>query len=269
MLLDVPMSDLWIIKYTPLLAIPSPGSTKVCDLPFGARVESLDESDGDYLRVRYIASKTFEGWIMSVYAEIVENVLPHNVVDMGGLQTASQQDAAQYIIYLGNVQYNLCGEICVCAIFGAGLEVFLKDWQAKPLSWFDRVFKGGKSRTTGIAELKDMASLYPGETMLLRDGLMDDRSGKVLLSPRRLDFFTAKGWQVIIGVRIEGARGELRAGGIPHWVVVQDVQPTGVNRALVTIYNPFGNQVEEYSWHEFTGSVGAPYGLMIRPDIQG
>ena len=263
------MSNLWIIKYTPLLARPALGSAKVCDLPFGTRVEGLEEQDGDYSKVRYVASKTFEGWILSAYAEVVEHRLPHNVVDMEGLQTASQQDAAQYIIYLGNVQYNLCGELCVCAIVGAGLGDFLKDWKAKPLSWYDRVFKGGKSRTTGIVELRDMASIYPCEMMNIQDALLDPFSKRLLLSPRRLAFFVDKGWQVIVGVRIEGTRGELRGSGIPHWVVVQDVKPTNVNRALVTIYNPFSNRAEEYSWHEFTQSVGAPYGLMIRPDTQG
>jgi hypothetical protein len=260
---------LWINHYTSLLRVPLSVSSKVCDLPKNAVVESLEEYDGDFMRVRYTASRVFEGWVLIAYAEIVEHVLPHNVVDMGDLQTPNRQDAAQYVLYLNNVQYNLCGEMCICAIFGANLSAFLKDWKAKPLSWYDRVFKGGRSRTTGIAELRDMASFYPGETATINESLKDPHSGKILLSPRRLNFLVTKGWQIIIGVKIETGKGELRFSGVPHWVVVTDVKPTSIDRALVTIYNPFGNQAEQYSWREFTQSVGVPYGLMLRPGVQG
>lgn len=253
----------WVNRSSsPLYTKPVRHSVKVCDVPFGAVIESLGEFENQFARVRYRAAKIFEGWMYYGDGEALRHELPAGVVDMGEMQTQSQQDAAQYVVYLDNVQYNLCGELAMCFIVQESLPHFLETWKATPTSFFERVFAGGKGRTTGVLDLLDMIRMYPCRTMTIRDALWNEYHHSVIMTPRQLS--KLNGWFVVVGVNIGGRFGDLRPRGIPHWVVVTNVEPTGVNRALVTLYNPFTNNMEQYSWSEFTQSVGTPNGLCVQ-----
>lgn len=260
------MTLYWIIRpYTPMLRSPDPKAEKICDLPFRAKVEPFfDEILGDYVRAAFpTASKVLTGWVYRFSVEILDET---PVVYLGDMQTANIQDAAQYIVYKKNVQYNLCGELAVCSIMGIGLKQFLETWEARPTSFFNRVFRNGKASTTGVSDLTDMLFPYPCQTRNLRDALTDAYWKSVIISPARLEHWTHQGFSVIAGVRIETIGGELRPGGVPHWIVVNGVAPYGVNRADVVYYNPFTNHDEQCSWRELVSSIGVhPYGLMVLP----
>lgn len=262
----------WVTRSsTPLLKEPDARADKVCDLPFGTVVYSMTGFQNNFGHVQYVASKTFEGWMYYADAEPIRYILAHDVVNMSGLQTNSEQDAAQYVIYLNNTQYNLCGELCVCSIFNVGLlndndnQKFLTEWKSRPTSWFNKVFLGGKARTTGVSDLVDMASGYLCQIKPLKDAFYDEYHKSVTYSPRRMAYWTYSDWQIILGVKIETRFGSLRSSGVGHWVVVRKIEPNGVNRALVTIYNPFTNNEEQYSWNELVQSMGSvPYGILVR-----
>lgn len=243
----------FVTKFTALYTAPYQ-SVKVCDIPRNGIVEHNGEMVNGYALVKYIASRTFEGYVKAEYIEEVRYPEPYPLVNLANMDTPSQQDAAQYVLYMGNVQWNLCGELCVCSILDLPLFDFLQEWRARPLSFFQRVFAGGRARTTGIPDLLDMLAPYNCTTMTIAG----------MFTPGRMERFIYEGWRVIIGCKIDSQSGELRGQGIGHWVVIRNVHPTGVNRALVTIYNPFPNALEVYSWGEFCRSVGTPYGVMVR-----
>jgi hypothetical protein len=255
----------WITRYTELWLAPRASGERACYLPVGAVVNDLNEKEGDFCKVLYVASKPYTGWMNSRYMEAVCEIMPVGVVDMGHLQTINEQDAAQYVVWMDNVQYNLCGEMCICYAFDEPLLGLLDSWRAKSTGAFNRVFLGGKSRPTGVNDLQEMASLYSAEFMPLRMVMTDNLTRQILFTPGRLANCITDGYMPVVGVKIEGVRGELRSTGIPHWVAVKSVAPTGVNKGLVTIYNPFGNQIEQYDWHCFSQSVGVPFGLLVRP----
>jgi len=246
----------WVIKYTPLIA----GSSVLLYLPQGSVVEG--ERGGEYSQVSFITrNKNYSGTVYSNYLEELTYEFPENTV-FSWSQTPYPYDAAQYILWKNNVQFNLCGEASICYIFGDTIENMLTKWEAKPVSVFQRIFHGGKANTTGINDLKDMVAIYGGETELLSN-LLKDKSVPIL-SPRRLQSVVNK-WRIVIACRISGATGELRASGIPHWVVLDKVIPDGINRGFVEIWNPFSGRGERYGWREFSESVYPPYGLAIKP----
>jgi len=49
-------------------------------------------------------------------------------------------------------------------------------------------------------------------------------------------------------VTIDVSSGEVsQDGGTPHWVRMVDVPKKG----NISVYNPYTNDIEEYSWHDF------------------
>lgn len=245
------------IKFSPLF---TERGSKILDIPARSVLET-DDVSGEFSRVLFrTRTKEYTGFFRSEYLEPLNFIYPENVVP-SNTQTTYPYDANQYIIWKNNIQYNLCGEFCVAYIFGKSIDDLLKDWEAKPTSLFNRIFKNGRSITTGISDLIDMINIYHGEY----DGIgrLRDPYGKyVLLSPARLKN-SLQEWRLILGCKISGASGELQSSGIPHWVTVVDVEPDGFG-GWVELYNPFPNQVERYSWREFIKSVGIPHGIFVR-----
>ena len=250
----------WIIKYTSLYKEPKVG-IKICDLPARSVVTVLNEYQSIYTKVKF---RNFVGWVYNNYLEEIVEEFPRGVVQIDN-PTPEDYDAAQYIIYNGNTQYNLCGEMCVAYIFGDSVENFLEVWKAKPNSYFQRVFGTGKARGTNAEELKDMVKVYANSaTLYAQNALHDTMSSRVLLSPARLRNWLEDGWKYIASVKISGVTGELQPTGILHWVTITKITPDGIGRGWVELYNPFPNQKERYSWKEFVASAGNPYGIFVK-----
>lgn len=249
-----------------------PGGNLLCEMPFGSLVHATGQTydmvySGQittWAEVLYQTSqRTYKGW---VYAPFIEAYDLHGYQPVVSIpnQTDNPQDAAQYMIWLGNTQYNLCGELCVCYVAKSDLGSMLADWKAKAPSMWNSVFYGGKARTTGLPDLESMLSIYgyPAPSVRLDAGLRDPILGRALVTPQRMENMLQL-HQAIVGVRIETHLGRLKPGGVRHWVVLNSVYQHGVDGGMVEIYNPFTNLMEGYSWAEFTNSMGAPLGLWV------
>lgn len=252
----------WVVRYTSLFTSPTP-KVKILDLPVGSIV-TKGQTKGNMSEVEFITrSKIYVGWVYSIYLEELVYHYPENTVFTQ--QTDYPYDAAQYIIWEGSVLFNLCGEACVAHIFKDTVENLLTAWKARPASLYNKIIHGGKSATTGIADLVDMVSVYNGETASIKISLYDPISRSALISPHRLKVLLEE-YSLIVGCKISGSTGELKTSGIPHWITLENVVEDGINKGSVEIWNPFSGRTESYSWREFVASIYPIYGLLVKRD---
>ena len=160
-------------------------------------------------------------------------------------------DAAQYMIYRGKKQYNLCGHFSAgyCLqrqLNSTNIEDFLSHWAIKEPKWYQTLFKNNLARTTGVYDLEMMCSPF---------GVRIHRWAEVPVDPRLFEIVLQTN-RCIVGVKIDNT-GYLVGGGIPHWVVLEDLEIVDDKHAIVDVYNPFTNYVERYSWRELMTSTGA------------
>jgi hypothetical protein len=164
---------------------------------------------------------------------------------------------------------------------GFGIRSVLRHWQNTPLSDYNAFVGNGKNEATSLGQLKQILRTYGYTENDLRDfpaSLRDiqtptdprfDRSyvpptGKI--SEMLDDYF------LIVGVGIDGTGRLKESASIRHWVVLEEVHPAGKHYenyhregdgGWVRLYNPFTNQIEEYSLLQLYRSMGktAPEGL--------
>lgn len=254
----------------PLLKAPLAGSTKVVDLNPGTILSAMDSgvATGQYLEVEYHTNfGILKGWVKPKWIEPF--TLPEDQVLNIRSGTKSKSDASQYLFGNGtHVEYNLCGEMCVafcCDWTEFDVEDWLADWMVKFHESYFKIFtKGGLARTTGIPDLNRMLETFEGHASpasTIQEELYDSDLKRPLMTPARL-VRILQNHRIIIGCTIEGQFGQLKPTGIPHWVVVDHVNPIA-RGGLVSIYNPFGNTIEYYSWNEFVGSTKTAYGIIV------
>lgn len=170
--------------------------------------------------------------------------------------TIEAKDAAQYMLYKGRKQYNLCGEFCVAycmgdAAYTNNIDDFLNYWEAKDQKFFQSLFHNGLARTTSIYDLQKMLAAYGyGEHYPLPQILTSIKVDPVAFR----SFLTLH--QLIVGVKIDNY-GYLVGSGIPHWVVLDDIEYVDANHSICKIYNPYTNNEEPYTWRELMTSTGA------------
>lgn len=162
--------------------------------------------------------------------------------------TPSETDAAQYFYRHGRKQVNACGHMAVAYCVGAlDISAFLDSIQASIPKWYKGAFPNGLARTTGVYDLDIMLKEYgfhptinftkiPLTTVDVHNQLITHRA--------------------IIGVKID-VWGYLVGSGIPHWVVIEDIEVLDNQYALVNIYNPYTNKTRPFSWREVMNSTGA------------
>ena len=63
----------------------------------------------------------------------------------------------------------------------------------------------------------------------------------VVITPGRIQERLSPGNKLILGVGVNQNTGVLNAGDTAHWVVVEKVQPAGVDNGQVLLYNPLPN----------------------------
>src|SRR5512135_1885120 len=103
----------WVNNYASLYSDPARG-LRLSYLTIGSLVDPTGVSTvvngTTFLEVNYVtATASMKGWIYSAYAEELVNEFPPCAVPTT-TQTPNPSDAAQDIVFMGNVQYNLCGE---------------------------------------------------------------------------------------------------------------------------------------------------------------
>ena len=266
----------WTTGQAPLRTAAG-SSVKILDIPANSVVEGgqvlnmpYNGMRIDWVHVKYQAAKYFEGWVYKGYLEEYEEEFDGDVVPIEN-DTPNPADAAQYMIWKGQTQFNMCGELCACYCFDISgeiptLELLLTQWEAKQVGIFRRVFgSGGRARGTDLGELDSMLSVFGYDTPSVRlaEALKDPVLNRPLVTPRRMAKLLEE-HQIILGVKIDGALGNLRGQGIGHWVVVDSIMPDGINGGYVHLYNPFPNRKQDYSWRELTASMGSPYGILVK-----
>jgi hypothetical protein len=209
--------------------------------------------------VMYFSSnKYLYGWIYSEFLEAINQEFSDGMVIITD-PTPNPNDASQYAVIDGKVQYNLCGVLCVAWVANVSDNDVMTKWQALPKSLYKSSFKGGIMQPLGLPALREMLGIYGITTLPLSQSLYSKPAGRALLSPARLQ----KLGRCIVGVKISGD-GELKQMGIPHWGVVESIEPDEVNAGWVVIYNPFPNKLQRYSWRQFEASIGSnPFGLVV------
>jgi len=249
----------------PMKTVPIVG-VELLKLPKYAKVRVLAESVIDYqrepatfLEVEYVQSQksVTRGWVYAGYLETYTEEFEAGVVQIRSA-TPNPNDAAQYVVWKGNVQYNLCGQFCVCYCTGwdADVEDFLDRLTPTLIS---RIFPKGKGRGTSDYDLVAMLAQY--ETRNITALLYDRIAKRTILTPGRMaEILKTK--RVIYSVHINRQTGKLERAGVLHWVVLEEVQPDGFS-GRVLLYNPFTNKMERYQWEQLVESGGVPYGVAV------
>jgi hypothetical protein len=238
---------LWLTRYAPLMAQAGAGR-KTRDLPACTVLWQFERS-GDWWNVETLDG--VRGWIQSAYLEGYEETLPKDCVDIADIQTATQLDFEQYVIYNGVKQVNMCGELCVCYLRGMKLSELLEIWTVKQPSLFKRIFGAGRARGTGAAELSEILAVFdvPSKQLTAKT-----------YTPKMLMQIAGNN---IVSVNMDAVNGRLRGAGVLHWVVVTEVMPERTGYGFVSVYNPAPNRIERYSWNEFINSARVPYGIVM------
>lgn len=252
----------------PLYPVPATNFDKLCDLPPGAVINSLTstESIPGWLEVSYKTNqKTWRGYTYSEYVEAWIEPLKHDLIQMRNA-TPSDSDFQQNLVYLGNVQHNLCGQFSAlyCAEWDElDVEDWLETWQLKQPSTFRRILARGRSLPTGIPDLINMLQTfegYPAKFPVLAD--LFHYHGSPLFTPARV-LSVLQSHRLIIGCKIEPQFGRLAASGILHWATLESVLPEA-RGGLVALYNSASNSVETYTWEQVVTSVTrSPSGIAV------
>jgi len=262
----------WITSYASLFK--SSLIERWAYLPIGTVVEPTGQTKDElykgmmtrFVEVKYVdGANNWLGWVYENYLEDLAFEFPAGVVRILNA-TPNPLDAAQYMVWRGRVQYNLCGELCVCycTAVDEDIDTFLSDWESKQPTFFNRIFSGGLSRGTGLADLDSMLAVYAYEPPNPRlDAALKDALGRTLVTPGRVAKLLAKN-RIIASCHIDGHNGRLRGSGVLHWVVLEKVIPDGIGQGWVHLYNPFPNRMERYSWDEWIKSSGQPYGILVK-----
>ena len=255
----------WTVAQSPMRKFPG-SREKILDIPIWSVVEETGADviyavyNGQNIPWHQIVYREFVGWVygalLEQYRSVSENIVPVEI------PTPISSDPAQYIVWEGKTKHNLCGEFCVAHVVEEkSIEEMLRKWKMASPEMFARVVN--RDKPTGVGELVDMLKPYNCFADSLTTLWTDPVLKRVLFTPGRVSNLLKNGYQIVLGVKIDGYTGGLRGGGIGHWVTIDAIIPIAVNRALVTIYNPFVNQLQDYSFDEIVKSAGSIYGIAV------
>ncbi len=246
----------------------SPNGERILDIPPGAIVEWTGNQVPAYVSGYEIlwSEVVFRGraaWVADGLLEDYVEKYPEEVLIAH--PTPEPNDAAQYLLLDGQVKYNMCGELCAAFIGGDDIDTFLAKWREAAPNYYKWAVHGENDNPTGLDALESMLGVYGYTFPMLRfqAGLSDPVIG-YKLSPGRLRRRLETHY-LIASVNIDTYTGKLRGQGVGHWVVMDRIEPNGVNGGWVQIYNPFPNRRQDYSYDEYLNSSGPNRtGLWVR-----
>ena len=258
----------WLNGYATMYTKPDPQSKRVRDLTEKSLVNARDEvvywQGHPFVEVEYTDTKTWRGWVYAGMLEDYVQQLARDVVILDD-QTPAQHDAEQNIHYNGGRQVNLCGEICAAYCLNLTLTVMLELWKTEQPTFWKRIFKrfGLTAGGTSVADLISMFEAGKRTAFPLAEAARDLYLKRSRYTPMWLKRLSETG-HVVAGVTIDKA-GRLAKSGDLHWVVVTGVSEERCGYGFVTIYNPFPNRMELYSWREFVEAAKTPSGVFVAP----
>ncbi|MCB0104141.1 MAG: hypothetical protein KDD74_18990, partial [Anaerolineales bacterium] len=228
-----------------------------------------------YIQVKTVNGQT--GWVVSTLLEGVvinpiplvtsnKNVdIPANLINPNGPAQNLKlkvEDISSGKITPGDKEFwNLCGAFVTAYITKRPIDVLLNDWitaspsEAKSLLSIDS--------TTDIKDLKNILDIYgceyyplhnePGNTWntFLDEPFQVDlgQGNKIInVTPGKIQSQLDMGNQLILGVSINESGIITSSGDTPHWIVVDKVQPQGINDGQVLSYSssPNSQEVNDY-----------------------
>ena len=218
----------------------------------GAIIEPLAEVDhpinGHWYMI--IGGWTYAGGYSDV-TDVVERVpIPDE------LRTPSFSDAQQYLMIKGRTKYNLCGEFCAAFIVGEGINSLLDKWEQ-----FDEATHRiilGRDLPTHVTTVEKMIDAYALSHERYDKVHYDKTMRAAVVSPGRIAA-QLRETVLMIGCKIS-RDGNIQSSGIGHWVVVTDVNRSGIGGQVV-FYNSFSNQIENQDYARFMKSVGSSQGF--------
>jgi len=232
-----------------------------------------DKEGASWSEILYknVGGEDILGWVKNGFLEdVIENLnfndaevhIPH--------PTKDPTDAAQFMIWDGNIKRNMCGELCIAFIVGEDIELLLTKWKENDrLQYYISLVAKAKDNALWAPHLRAILEIYGyrvvspklanevGACMKYKDGLRDPKKNFVI-SPGRLEKML-KTHYLIARVRQSSNGNLVEAGGFGHWVVLDNVKPYGVGRGRIEIYNPYFNKREEHSYVEFQKSCATGY----------
>ncbi len=219
-----------------------------------------------FYKIRYAhnSKEVTEGWAYAGYFEPYRAAFRTNVLSILS-PTVNPHDAAQYLVWRGKTQYNLCGFFCAayCANWDADIEEMLDLLVNNKPTLMQRIFPGWQGRGTTDYDLDMMLSAldYEVPTAKIGAALLDRVTGRTMLTPGRMQTIL-ESHRVIYSVKIDKRSGRLARSGVLHWVALNDIVPNEFG-GVVELYNPFGNKLEGYEWEQLVESGGVPYGVLV------
>ena len=245
-------SKKWCIGLAPLRE--DPDGKRILDVPPDTVVEPTGGQETSHVNGREVfwsevIYRNRTAWIMDGFLEDYVEKYPEEVLIPH--PTPEPNDAAQYMLLDGRVKYNMCGELCAAFIGGDDIDTFLTKWEAVSPGYYKWAVRGDNDNPTGTDALESMLKVYGYGFPLLRfqAGLTDPLIG-FRISPGRIQRML-KDHTLIAAATVDGYTGKLRGQGVGHWVVLDKIEPCGVNGGWVELYNPFPNRRQQYSYDEF------------------
>lgn len=189
--------------------------------------------------------------------DLSKNILRHPQDQAMADAKKKGYSAAQYIDVFGGtnrhlVHFSLCGEICVAALSGRDILPLLKAWLESKYSQAPSILNDPHEGTS-VADLKSLLAVT---------GLKGEIYTSTPTTPQIIKEKLASGKFAIVGCGINSGGKIKENGKIRHWVVLEDVIPSG-NSGWVRVYNPFQNREEVYNYNLFMTSAGVGAGLWI------
>ena len=270
---DINSEDLFVSEEDYLRALPK---YSILTIPENQR-KITDKEGANWAEVLYknIEGEDILGWVKDSFLEdLVSNLnFAKSEVNIQN-PTKNPADAAQYMIWDGHAKYNMCGELCIAFIVGDDIETLLTKWKEKgTLGYYINLVAKTKDKPLYEPHLRAILKVYgyrnlplnlaheDGAIIKYKEGLKSARH--FFISPGRLKKMLETHY-LIARVR-QSSRGTFlpkdapRNSWVGHWVVLDKIEPYGVERGKVEVYNPYSNKREEHSYIEFKKSCANGY----------
>lgn len=137
----------------------------------------------------------------------------------------------------GEQNFNLCGDLSFASIY----ETVTGEQNTTQAFW---EMRGGGKGTTDTKDWLNVAKQIGWEAEVVFLDWRDPYS--------QVSEYLANGAYLMVCGLLDSQTGRMSSDGIGHWVVVAESSQYGI-----TLYNPFTNTYQYYTWDEFTDTDGA------------
>ena len=218
---------------------------RILDVPKNAVFETLETTTHEGTQFERVDYRGNVGWLQVDYTDPYSNSNERDIVYLADIQTDDPNDAEQFVMWENTSGkmircLNQCGEICVSRILNRSLSDVLTDWRDSGAWHYSHVFQGSeKDRGTDEAGLQSVLGISGAVSL---EEYFDG-----IYTPYRFAEALRDNY-IIYGVSINSASGDLVTNkDVAHWVLIEEMVVNGTN-GLVTLFNPFDNEMQQESW---------------------